>query len=124
VAACHAARVGNVTLPTPVFLAGGAMCLLTGYLVGGVAGPGTPERTTATVASYESRGSRLCLEGEAAKSQPGSDADGTLCGTWRHNPGSRTPAEGDDFRFVAVSTSGKVDGRTQQQVVIYGDVLG
>ena len=26
--------MGNVTLPTPVFLAGGALCLLAGYLVG------------------------------------------------------------------------------------------
>ena len=33
--------MGNVTLPTPVFLAGGALCLVAGYLVNhwiGVAG--------------------------------------------------------------------------------------
>lgn len=115
--------MGNVTLPTPVFLAGGALCLVAGYLVGTVAGPGTPERTTATVVSFDTRGSRLCLEGDAAKDQDGADADGRLCGTWRHNPSSRTPVKGDDFRFVAVSTSGEVDGKKEQQVVIYGDVL-
>ena len=33
------------------------------------------------------------------------------------------PAKGDDFRFVSVRTSGEVDGKTEQQVVIYGDVV-
>ena len=38
--------MGNVTLPTPIFVAGGALCLLAGYFVGSIAGPDTPERTT------------------------------------------------------------------------------
>ena len=50
---CHACRVGNVTLPTPVFVAGGALCLLGGYLVGVVAGPDTPDRTTGSVVSFD-----------------------------------------------------------------------
>ena len=116
--------MGNVTLPTPVFVAGGALCLVAGYLVGSLAGPGTPERTTATVVSYDSGTSRLCLQGDATKDQEGSGSDGTLCGTWRHNPGSATPAKGDDFRFVSVATSGESGGKKQSQVVIYGDVLG
>ena len=45
--------MGNVNLPTPVALAGGAICLLGGYLVGVLAGPDTASRTTATVASYD-----------------------------------------------------------------------
>ena len=31
--------------------------------------------------------------------------------------------EGDGFRFVSVRTAGEVDGKTEQQVVIYGDVV-
>ncbi|HET7351400.1 MAG TPA: hypothetical protein VFJ28_10725 [Marmoricola sp.] len=114
--------MGNVTLPTPVFLAGGALCLLAGVMVGSVLGPGTPERTTAEVASFDREGSRLCLEGEAIGEQEGVDDEGLLCGTWRRTPGSRLPQEGDTFRFVSVSTSGELDGRDETQVVIYGDV--
>ena len=55
--------MGNVTLPTPVALAGGALCILGGYLLGVVAGPDTPGRTTATVESYDERDGRLCLTG-------------------------------------------------------------
>jgi hypothetical protein len=115
--------VGNVTLPTPVFLAGGALCLLAGYLVGSVVGPDTPDRTTGQVVSYDRTESRLCLEGEAITDQEGVDKDGRLCGTLRRTPNSTLPRKGDDFRFVSVRTSGKVDGKTQQQVVIYGDVV-
>ena len=114
--------MGNVTLPTPVFLAGGALCLVAGYLVGSVVGPDTPERTTATVVSFEPRKSTLCLEGSGVNDQEGVDGAGKLCGTWRRTSGSATPAAGDTFRFVAVSTSGQVDGQTERQVVIYGDV--
>jgi hypothetical protein len=116
--------VGNVTLPTPVFVAGGALCLLAGYLVGSVAGPGTPERTTARVVSFDSDSSRLCLRGGATEDQDGASADGTLCGTWRESKGSQAPRKGDDFRFVSVSNSGDSEGHRQDQVVIYGDVLG
>ena len=41
--------MGNVTLPTPVALAGGAICILGGYLLGALAGPDAPSRTTAVV---------------------------------------------------------------------------
>jgi hypothetical protein len=115
--------VGNVTLPTPVFVAGGALCLLAGYLVGSVAGPDTPDRTTGTVVSFDSATSRLCLEGEAIEDQEGVDPEGRLCGTLRRTPNAQVPREGDEFRFVSVSTSGELDGRTEQQVVIYGDVV-
>jgi hypothetical protein len=116
--------VGNVTLPTPVFLAGGAMCLVAGYLVGSISGPGTPERTTAQVVSFDASKSRLCLEGDAIKDQEGVDPDGTLCGTLRRTPNTQVPRKGDDFRFVSIRTSGEVNGKAQQQVVIYGDVVG
>jgi hypothetical protein len=115
--------VGNVTLPTPVFLAGGALCLVAGYLVGSVVGPDTPERTTATVVSFDPKDAKLCLEGDAITDQEGVDPTGQLCGTLRRTPNSQVPAKGDDFRFVSVRTSGEVDGETRQQVVIYGDVV-
>jgi hypothetical protein len=115
--------VGNVSLPTPVFLAGGALCLVAGYLVGSVAGPGTPDRTTAKVVSFDSSDEKLCLEGDAIKDQEGVDSDGHLCGTLRRTPNSQVPAEGDDFRFVSVRTKGEVDGQARQQVVIYGAVV-
>ena len=115
--------MGNVTLPTPVFLAGGALCLLAGYLVGSVVGPDTPDRTTGQVVSFDRNESRLCLEGEAIQDQEGVDEEGQLCGTLRRTPNSQLPQEGDGFRFVSVRTSGEVDGKTEQQVVIYGDVV-
>jgi hypothetical protein len=115
--------VGNVTLPTPVFLAGGALCLVAGYLVGSVVGPDTPDRTTGQVVSYDATKSRLCLEGDAITDQEGADSEGRLCGTLRRTPNAQTPSEGDDFRFVSVRTSGKVDGKTEQQIVIFGDVV-
>ena len=116
-------RVGNVTLPTPVFLAGGALCLLAGYLAGSVLSPGTPDPTTATVLSFDSAHSRLCLEGGAVTDQEGA-RNGHLCGTLRRPPGAATPAKGDTFRFVSVVTSGTVHGRDEQQVVLYGSVVG
>ncbi len=115
--------MGNVTLPTPVFLAGGALCLLAGYLTGSVVGPDTPERTTAEVVSFNRDDSRLCLVGEAIKDQEGVDDTGRLCGTLRRTPNSTLPRKGDGFRFVSVRTSGEVNGKTEQQVVIYGDVV-
>lgn len=115
--------MGNVTLPTPVFMAGGALCLVAGYLVGSVVGPDTPDRTTGTVVSFDPDGSRLCLEGEAIQDQEGVGEDGQLCGTLRRTPNSALPREGDEFRFVSVSTTGEIDNRSDQQVVIYGDVV-
>ena len=116
--------MGNVTLPTPVFLAGGALCLVAGYLVGSVVGPDTPERTTATVVSFDAGTAKLCLEGDAIKDQEGVDSDsGHLCGTLRVPPAPQVPAKGDDFRFVSVRSAGTPAGKTQRQVVIYGDVV-
>jgi hypothetical protein len=116
--------VGNVTLPTPVFLAGGAMCVVAGILVGSVVlSPGTPERTTAQVVSYDSGSSRLCLEGDAIKDQEGADPNNKLCGTLRRTPDSQLPRKGDNFRFVTVRTTGKLNGKSQEQIVIYGDVV-
>ncbi len=113
-----------MTLPTPVFLAGGALCLLAGYLAGNVTGPDTPTRTTARVVSFDEGTSRLCLKGYATQDQAGVGSDGTLCGFWRESRGARTPRQGDDFRFVSVSNAGDSEGHRQDQVVIYGDVLG
>ena len=116
--------MGNVTLPTPVFLAGGALCLVAGYLVGSVVGPDTPDRTTATVVSFDTNDAKLCLEGDAIKDQEGVDADsGHLCGTLRRAPRSQVPAKGDDFRFVSVRSAEDTAGGSERQVVIYGDVV-
>lgn len=115
--------MGNVTLPTPVFLAGGALCLLTGYLAGSVVGAGTPDRTTGQVVSFSTSTSRLCLEGDDLEGQEGVDDEGELCGTLRLTPDAAIPSKGDDFRFVSVLTQGALDGKPQQQVVIYGDVV-
>ena len=102
---CHACRVGNVTLPTPVF----------------VAGPDTPDRTTGSVVSFDTSDGTLCLDGDGVKNVSGVDADGRLCGTWRRATGARTPTKGDRFRFVSVvDKSAGQDART----VIYGNVVG
>ena len=121
--ACHALRVGNVTLPTPVFLAGGAFCLLAGYLVGAVVGPETQHGTTAQVVSFDSGTSRLCLEGDSVKDEAGADEDGVLCGTRSHGTGSLTPHEGDTFRFVVMDTSGVKGSKPRDTTVIYGTVV-
>jgi hypothetical protein len=118
--------MGNVNLPTPVALAGGAICVLGGYLLGVVAGPDTATRTTAVVASYDPSTSRLCLEGEGIKGQEGTVVDGRLCGTWRRTQGDQsTPREGDEFRFVSLSVGDEAGGPEGQQptTVIYGDLV-
>jgi hypothetical protein len=119
--------MGNVNLPTPVALAGGAICVLGGYLLGAVVGPDTATRTTAVVASYDGATSRLCLRGDGIDGQEGTVVDGLLCGTWRRGQGSeQTPREGDPFRFVSFAESGAgASGPEGQQptTVIYGDVL-
>ncbi|MEP6815928.1 MAG: hypothetical protein ABI873_10295 [Marmoricola sp.] len=113
--------MGNVTLPTPVFVAGGALCLLGGYLIGAVAGPDTPARTTATVASYQAGDDELCLSGDGVNGRSGVDADGLLCGTWRRAGSSRFPAKGDSFRFVSVVD--QAGGGARSSTLIYGDVV-
>lgn len=111
-------RVGNVNMPTPVALAGGALCLLAGYLVGAVAGPDTASRTTGTVKSYDAKTDQLCLVGDAIADQPGAD-DNELCGQWRRTPDSESPREGDTFRFVTVVSQ---DG-SNSVTYLYGDVV-
>ncbi|MGI9156614.1 MAG: hypothetical protein ACR2FG_08255 [Marmoricola sp.] len=113
--------MGNVTLPTPVFVAGGALCLLGGYLVGAVAGPNTPDRTTATVVSYQPSTDQLCLTGDGVKGQSGVGPDGRLCGTWSRQGASRTPEKGDRFRFVSVPA--KDTTASNATIAIYGDVV-
>lgn len=119
--------MGNVTLPTPVALAGGAICILGGYLLGVVAGPDTPSRTTAVVESYDERDGRLCLSGETVADQEGVTAEGLLCGTWRRSVGdARLPETGDEFRFVSVVVDqppSEEDGEEGPFTVIYGDVV-
>lgn len=115
--------VGNVTLPTPVFIAGGVLCLVTGYVVGSVTAPASPDRSTAKVVSFDPAGSKLCLEGDAVKENKAANSDGELCGTWRRTPGSVVPTKNDRFRFVTVSSTGTHDGKEEQQIVIYGNVV-
>jgi hypothetical protein len=114
--------VGNVTLPTPVFLAGGAFCLLAGYLAGAVAGPDGHHGTTATVVSFDSGTARLCLKGDSVTDEPGAK-DGVLCGTWSHSTGSVEPGKGDTFRFVTMDTSGVKGSKPRDTTVIYGTVV-
>jgi uncharacterized cupin superfamily protein len=117
--------MGNVNLPTPVALAGGAFCIAGGYLLGWVSGPDTPARTTAVVESYDGSTDQLCLSGDSIENQEGAVEDGTLCGTWRRTAGSTRPEQGDEFRFVSIvvdtSTRANTDG--EPVTVIYGDVV-
>lgn len=114
--------VGNVTLPTPVFVAGGALCLLAGYVAGSLTGAGREGSETATVVSYEPASAQLCLEGDAVEDHEQAE-DGTLCGTWTRTRDSRAPEKGDDFRFVTLDrpVAEKTDERS---VVIFGSVVG
>jgi hypothetical protein len=106
-----------------VFVAGGALCVVAGILVGSVLNPDTPSRTTGTVVSYDGARSRLCLKGDAIEDQEGVDDAGELCGTLRRAPKGQLPRAGDNFRFVSVRTTGELNGKSQQEVVIYGDVV-
>lgn len=98
--------VGNVNLPTPVVLAGAGLCLLGGYLVGVVAGPPAPDRTTAVVTSYDSSTRKLCLEGDGVSELEGADDD-ELCGVWRRTDDADKPVKGDKFRFVSTMNKGQ-----------------
>jgi hypothetical protein len=116
--------MGNVNLPTPVALAGGALCVLAGYLLGAVAAPDASSRTTATVATYDQDSGRLCLKGDGIKGQEGAVTDGQLCGTWRRTAGSSTPAPGEEFRFVTISPAGESGEAGHAPVtLIYGSVV-
>lgn len=109
-----------MNIPTPVFLAGVVLCLLAGYLLGVVAGPSSPDRTTATVQSYDAKTGRLCLEGDSVADLEGAEED-VLCGQWRRVEGSRTPREGDEFRFVS-SLNRQQEGAEDDRVTIFGEV--
>jgi hypothetical protein len=115
--------MANVTMPTPVALAGGALCLLGGYLVGVVAGPDTEDTDTATVVSYDADSDRLCLTGEAvaAEAEAPESAEGELCGQWRRIDGGPDPREGDQFRFATLSSDPGDAGDVT--TLIYGDVV-
>ncbi len=119
--------MGNVTLPTPVALAGGAICILGGYLIGVVAGPITPSRAVATVESYDRQTGRLCVSGETVAEQQGASEEGMLCGTWRRAAGDTDlPEPGDDFRFVSVVVDQPPEGQDREDgpfTMIYGDVV-
>ena len=115
--------MANVNLPTPVVIAGGALCLLGGYLIGVVAGPDAPDRTTGEVESYDSATRVLCLTGSAVSEQEGADEEGVLCGVWQRSPGSTTPGPGDEFRFVTKRTAENPSGDDDADVLIYGDVV-
>jgi hypothetical protein len=121
-AACHALRVGNVTLPTPVFVAGGAFCLLAGYLAGAVVGGPDQHGDTATVVSFDSGTAELCLKGKSVQNEHGVK-DGVLCGTWSHSTGAATPQKGDTFRFVTLDASGVKGRKPLAATVIYGTVV-
>ncbi len=115
--------MGNVTLPTPIFVAGGALALLGGYLVGVVAGPDTPGRTTAVVRSFTAGSERLCLGGDTVQDAEGVGPNGLLCGVWRRSSESPTPHRGDLFRFVSMVLDQPADGAQGPATVIYGDVV-
>jgi len=113
--------VANLNLPTPVVIAGAGLCLLGGYLIGVVAGPDTPERTTGTVESYNSRTNELCLSGESVGDQEGAGADGELCGIWQRPTTSTRPRKGDRFRFVS-KVSEQQSTPDDDRVLIFGEV--
>lgn len=115
------ARVGNLTLPTPVAVAGAAFCILAGVLVGTALNHGAADNATAKVVSFDADRARLCLGGDALSGD--ARAAGELCGTWRHTPNQTEPSPGDTFRYVTVRTSGRQAGQDRHETVIYGDVV-
>lgn len=115
--------VRNVTLPVPVIAAGGIGCLLAGALTGYVLAPHSSAHDTATVASFDTKTSVLCLAGGSIKDEKDHDADGRLCGVLRRSDGMSAPKVGQKFRYVIVRTSGTVHGKTQHQTLIYGTVV-
>ena len=94
--------------------------MLGGYLIGVVAGPDSPVRTTGTVESYDTGSSQLCLTGDDVADLDAAEDD-RLCGTWQRAAGSRVPSEGDRFRFVHTVAQGQ-DGPEDDRVLIVGEV--
>lgn len=109
-------------LPTPVFLAGGSLCLLAGYLLGAVTTPGSPPSSTAKVASFERTSMALCLGGDGVADEQGLDDRGWLCGTYRPGAGVADPLPGDTFRFVVLRRNDSPGSDAREEVVIYGNV--
>lgn len=114
--------MGNVTLPTPVFVAGGAFALLAGYVAGSLVSGGNSDQQVAKVVSFHPQDGRLCLGGDAVKDAEAAK-DGVLCGTWSHSPGVRVPRKGDSFRFVTLDRPVKEKSESTH-VVIFGTVVG
>lgn len=116
--------MGNIHMPTSVAFAGGALCILGGYLVGVVAGPETTGTNTALVDSYDLAEDLLCLRGESIMALAEDATSEVLCGTWQRpqrTPRSQLPAPGDEFRFVTVTTRNDEDD--ESATYIYGDVV-
>lgn len=112
--------MGNVTLPTPVFIAGGAFALLAGYVAGSL-GHGSNEAEVATVVSYQPKTAQLCLTGDAVEDDDRAE-EGTLCGTWTRARDAQLPRKGDSFRFVTVDR--QLDEKADKSdVVIFGTVV-
>jgi hypothetical protein len=111
--------MGNLTVPTPIAVVGGGLCVLAGYLVGLATGsePSTP--LTAEVASFERSNDRLCLSGAAVEDHAES-VDGELCGTWRRTAHVAAPRVGDSFRFVTMSGESRESGE-ETLLFIYGE---
>lgn len=115
--------MATTSLPRAVLVAGAAMCLLAGYVLGMAIGAGSPERDTGVVESYDAQTDELCLGGGSVSSAEGADGD-LLCGTWRRGSGSSRPREGEDFRFVSIRASDDPDDDEDPvRVLIYGDVV-
>lgn len=115
--------VATTRLPRAVLVAGAAMCLLAGYVVGMAVGSGSPSRATGVVQSYDADSDELCLGGGTVSSAAGADGD-VLCGTWRRGSRSPVPEEGDEFRFVSFRASDDPDDdKDPVRVLIYGDVV-
>ncbi|WP_188784942.1 hypothetical protein [Nocardioides phosphati] len=112
--------MGNVNLPTPVVIAAGVFVFAGGYLTGAVTGWDSPDRTSATVSSYDGGSHRLCLHGDAVSELDGAKGD-TICGQWRRVEGSAVPAEGDTFRFVSSLHKGQ-SGSADDRITIFGEV--
>jgi hypothetical protein len=109
----------EISLPAPVAVAGAALCVLGGYLIGAVTGPDAADESTAEVARYDAGSKELCLTGEAVDEEERSEG-GELCGTWRHRSGADEPRPGDRFRFVTMTSD---DGAEESVTYIYGDVV-
>lgn len=98
--------MGTLTLPTPLVLAGGAVCVVGGYLIASSTAPSVTASTSAVVASV-GPADRICLRGEAVRQWQGVDGHGLLCGTWSHAPGE-SAHKGDAFVFAATAQHGGV----------------